>query len=147
MKYYVLEPEVAGQLGNKSKLVYEEGRVKEVIFLEYVFLGWLGDELLNTTSCYIITKSLKNDVIKQGLTGFEIDRVKISFSREYFELGGSIFIPKFVRLKPLESYEENMSNLTKDFYYNKYKNLVVSERALKVICRHKLDMCGVVELK
>lgn len=147
MRYYKLEPEVAGEIGKKSKLIHEEGRVKEVVSLEYEFHGWLGDELLTATPCFIITRKLKNDIIKNNLTGFQMEKIKISFSQEYLELGGSIFLPKFVRLRPLESYEENRKHLIKDFYYNAYKDLVVSERALNVIRVHKLDSCIIEELK
>ena len=159
MRYYKLKPEVAGQIGPKSKLTYESKMVKEVdmvkevkmvkevIFLEYVFYGWLGDELLTSTPCFIITKKLKQDIVGNHLTGFQIDKVKISFSQEYLELGGSIFLPKFVRLKPIESYEENKNNLIKDFYYNECKDLIVSERALQVISQHKISMCVIEELK
>ena len=43
MKYYKLEPEVAGGIGKESQIIYtEEGRIKEITFLDYEFDGWLG---------------------------------------------------------------------------------------------------------
>ena len=33
MNYYLLYPEVAGELGDGSEVVYEDGQIKEVIFL------------------------------------------------------------------------------------------------------------------
>lgn len=32
MNYYLLEPEVAGELGDGSELVYEGGEIKELLF-------------------------------------------------------------------------------------------------------------------
>ena len=43
MKYYLLKPEIAGELGDSSEIIYESGKIKEVKFLEFVFNGWLGD--------------------------------------------------------------------------------------------------------
>jgi len=40
MNYYLLYPEVSGELGDGSEVVYEDGKIKEVIFLEYNFMGW-----------------------------------------------------------------------------------------------------------
>ena len=58
MKYFVLEPEVAGGIRKKSKILYENSKIKEVLFLDYEFEGWLGDEILITHPCFIISKSL-----------------------------------------------------------------------------------------
>ena len=69
MNYYLLNPEVAGELGDGSELVYEGGKIKEVVFLEYNFMGWRGDELLSTHPCFIVTESLQNDIILNNLTG------------------------------------------------------------------------------
>ena len=35
MKFYKLEPEVAGEIGESSKIEYENGKIKKIIFLEY----------------------------------------------------------------------------------------------------------------
>ena len=37
MKYFVLEPEVAGGIGKKSEVLYENSKIKEVLFLDYEF--------------------------------------------------------------------------------------------------------------
>lgn len=69
MKYYKLEPEVAGGIGKESQIIYtEEGRIKEITFLDYEFDGWLGDELLTTTPTFIVSEQLTNDIIERKLT-------------------------------------------------------------------------------
>jgi len=50
-------------------------------------------------------------------------------------------MPKFVQIICNTSYEDNVDNLQYDFYYNKYKEIIVSERGLTVIKQHKIDMC------
>ena len=66
MNYYLVYPEIAGELGEASEVIYECGRIREVTFLEYKFMGWQGDELLSTHPCFIVTSSLKNDIKSNG---------------------------------------------------------------------------------
>lgn len=145
MKYYLLNPEVAGELGDGSEVEYENGRIKEVKFLEYNFMGWLGDELLTTHPCFIVTKSLQEDIILAGLTGMVFSEIKITVSDVFVEIYGDRHIPEFVRIICSELYETNVDNLQHDFYYNEYKDLIVSERALDVIKQHKISMCTIEE--
>jgi len=60
MNYYLLNPEVAGEIGDRSELIYENGKIKEVIFLEYNFMGWQGDELLSTHPCAPVSRFSTN---------------------------------------------------------------------------------------
>lgn len=78
MKYYLLYPEVAGEIGEQSDIVYETGKIKKVNFLEYVFSGWQGDELLTTHPCFIVSESLARDIKTEKLFGIEFTNVKIS---------------------------------------------------------------------
>lgn len=141
MNYYLLNPEVAGEIGNKSELVYEWGKIKDVIFLEYNFMGWQGDELLTTHPCFIVTESLQNDIISNELTGIKFKQIAMTFSDEFYDIYGDMEVPKFVQIICDDLYEDNIGSLLNDFYFNKYKEIVVSERALNILKQHKLDMC------
>ncbi|MCH5345343.1 MAG: hypothetical protein J1E64_15055 [Acetatifactor sp.] len=141
MNYYILNPEVAGELGDGSDLVYEGGKIKEVSFLEYNFMGWQGDELLSTHPCFIVTESLQNDIILNNLTGVKFKEISMTFSDEFYDMCGDVKIPQFVQIICNASYEDNAGDLQYDFYYNKYKEIIVSERALSVLRQHKIDMC------
>ena len=141
MNYYLLNPEVAGELGEGSELVYEGGKIKEVMFLEYNFMGWQGDELLSTHPCFIVTESLQNDIISNGLTGVKFKNIAMTFSDEFLEIRGEKKVPKFVQIICNDLYENSVENLQNDFYFNKYKDIIVSEKALSVLKQHKLDMC------
>ena len=141
MNYYLLNPEVAGEIGDRSELVYEDGKIKEVTFLEYNFTGWQGDELLSTHPCFIVTESLQNDIILNSLTGIKFKDIAMTFSDEFYDICGNVKIPKFVQIICNTSHEDNVNNLQYDFYHNKYKEIVVSERALNVLKQHKIDMC------
>ena len=143
MNYYLLKPEVAGELGEGSELVYEGGSLKEVTFLEYNFMGWLGDELLTTHPCFIVTESLQNDIMLYDLTGVTFRDIAMTFSDEFYELYGDKKLPRFVQIICNTSYEDNADNLQYDFYYNKYKRMIVSEKALNVLKQHRMDMCNI----
>lgn len=143
MNYYLLNPEVAGELGNGSKVIYECGNIKEVIFLEYNFMGWQGDELLTTYPCFIVTESLQNDIILNGLTGVKFNNIAMTFSDEFYDLCKDVKVPKFVQIICNNLYECNVENLLYDFYFNKYDDIIVSEKALNVLKQHKIDMCDI----
>lgn len=54
LMFFRIEPEVAGGVGPNSELHRENGKLI-VTRLNYEFDGWLGDGLLETTACYIVT--------------------------------------------------------------------------------------------
>lgn len=146
MKFYKLQPEVAGEIGESSKIEYENGKIKKIIFLEYLFNDWLGGELLSTHPCHIVTENLKEDINANNLTGIQFQKIKKSFSDEYVELNNSTDIPEFVQIVCNNFYEEKKDNALQDFYVNRYKELIVSERALKVIKKHTLNNCLIEDI-
>lgn len=146
MKFYKLEPEVAGEIGENSKIEYEDGKIKKIIFLEYLFSDWLGDELISTHPCHIVTDNLKKDINSNDLTGVQFQEIKKSFSDEFVELNDLSDIPEFVQIVCDSFYEDKRDDELQDFYVNRYKELIVSENALKVIKRHTLNNCLIEEI-
>ncbi|WHY75312.1 hypothetical protein QNH20_14270 [Neobacillus sp. WH10] len=81
MKLFLLEPEVAGGIGEKatfSNNTYPNG-MKEISHLNYEFQGWLGDELLETTSCFIVTEYLANSIQSSELNGYLFNEIEVTF--------------------------------------------------------------------
>ena len=64
--YKYIEPEVAGGLGNETIIDknYHPPIVKK---LHYEFNGWLGDDILESFPCFIVSERLKNEIIKKNL--------------------------------------------------------------------------------
>lgn len=124
-------------------MVYEGGKIKEVVFLEYSFMGWQGDELLSTHPCFIVTESLQNDIISNGLTGVKFRDIAMTFSDEFYDICGNIKVPRFVQIICNDLYEDNAENLHNDFYVNKYKEIIVSEKALSVLKQHNINVCAI----
>lgn len=146
MRFYKLEPEIAGEIGDNSIIQYENGKISKIKYLEFRFTDWLGDELISTHPCYIITENLKEEILLNKLRGIQFQNILISFSDEFFELNDSTVIPNFVQIICENKYEEKNDVIIQDFYVNEYKELIVSENALNVFQNHTLNNCVIQEL-
>lgn len=146
MKLYLLEPEVAGGLGGYTIL----SNSKEVIHLHYEFSGWLGDELLETTPCFIVTESLATAIKNSPLKGYRFGDVEVSVSDEFLELYPERKLPPFRRLIPMGTVKVEgkiFSNWSKDdFCISQNKYLVITESALNTLNKFSLDNCDITEL-
>ncbi|MCX7113289.1 MAG: hypothetical protein NTX45_24890 [Proteobacteria bacterium] len=155
MKLYELEPEVAGGFGentvfsNLNEVEQKRGR-STITHLNYEFSGWLGDELLETTPCFIVTMSLANDIEKSDLKGYKFEDVEISTNDEFKELYPMITLPEFKRIIPKGTVAVNSEVFHNwsgdDFCISNNFILIVSERALNILKKHKLNYCDVREL-
>ena len=83
MKYYMIEPEVAGEIGENT--IYDNydeiinQKKKPIIsHLHYIFDGWLGDELLEVTPCFLISERLKKEIENHGFSGCRFADVEVS---------------------------------------------------------------------
>lgn len=95
MKPRIVEPEVAGGLGPRSVIERSSGR-PVVLRLHHVFDGWLGDELLESTPCFLMTRSLLDRCIAAGLRGVVSGAVEVSVSDQFRELHPDRVLPEFV---------------------------------------------------
>lgn len=150
MMLYLLEPEVAGGKGENTK--YDEE--KNVIHLEYEFYGWLGDELIEATPCFVVTDILAKDIQTTGLTGCQFREIEVSLNEQFYDLNPQAKTPPFgIQLLPLGSVLVDNGNTVfekwsgEDFCFSDTRYLVVSERALSVLKKHKMNYCEVTELK
>lgn len=155
MKLYKLEPEVAGGFGENT-IVSNLNNVKSkkekpiVTHLHYEFSGWLGDEILETTPCFIITESLAYSIQRSGLKGYIFADVEASITEEFEELYPGRTLPIFRRIIPQGIVEVNGDTFGNwsgdDFCLSQSSMLVVSEKALAVLKKHRLDYCDITEL-
>lgn len=153
-KLFLLEPEVAGGWGPNTVVTNREqvraglAQVPDVAHLHYVFDGWLGDELLTTHPCFIVTQSLADTLRNGSLTGFRFDDVEITMSELYDELEPEQELPQFVRLLPFGTVEmASWPGVTHwsghDFCLTRRAQLVVSHKAWEAISRHRVVHCRV----
>lgn len=92
--FFFLEPEVAGGIGPNSELHRDDGKLV-VTRLNYEFDGWLGDALLETTPCFIITNEARQLIESAALTGVSFSDVEVTRSDLFNDLYGEKLLPHF----------------------------------------------------
>jgi len=83
--FYYVEPEVAGELG-PSSVVDTTSHPPVVSRLEYRFTDWLGDGIVESFPCYIVTDELAKKLSEANVTGLAFDEVTVTLSPEADEL-------------------------------------------------------------
>lgn len=126
MKCYKIEPEVAGGTG-RNTIMNTKVHPPDVSSLHYEFYGWLGDALLTSFPCYIVTKELAVAMESAHLTGFKFDQVQITKSGEFEDLYPNRQLPEFLWLRVFGRPGID------DFGLIKPARLIVSERALALL--------------
>jgi len=99
MKYYAIQPEVAGGWGSNTLVEDRSIHPPRVKKLHYQFDGWLGDVILETFPCYIVTEEAKRNVEAAGATGVKFDEVEITTSEGFEELCPRLHLPHFAWLR------------------------------------------------
>lgn len=134
MRFFKLQPEVAGGLGART-VMDTTVHPPAVSFLEYEFDGWLGDDLLESFPCYIVTERLKSLLTENDFTGYAFNSVIISKSETFDELYSETNLPEFHWLKI-----EGKAGI-EDVGFSESNHLVVSENVLKVLLQASLKNC------
>lgn len=128
MRYFYIEPEVAGGLGADT-VMDRDSHPPKVSRLHYHLEGWLGDALLESFPCFVIMAAAKDGLIGQGYSGVHFDQVEITVSDEFKELYPQKQLPVFAWLRVTGQAGEDDFGLAKD------GRLVVSEAALDTLKR------------
>ncbi|AIE86994.1 hypothetical protein [Fimbriimonas ginsengisoli] len=129
MKYYLVNPEVAGGYDEHS-VVDRSVHPPIVSRLNYEFDDWLGDAIVESFPVYIVTEQAAREIRKAGLTGAVFDDMETSISDTFKQLNSdSNWLPKFVWLKP-----EGVAGKD-DFGTVQPTTLVLSQRAVNLFAR------------
>lgn len=127
MRYYLVEPEVAGGLGERS-ILDTSVHPPRVSRLHYDLEGWLGGEILTTFPAYVVTKRVQEALETMGATGIEFDhQVEVTKSPVFDELYPGRPIPEFVWMK-VHGHPG-----VDDFGMSADHRLVASQRALDTL--------------
>jgi hypothetical protein len=126
MDYFYVEPEVAGGLGPLT-VMDTTTHPPIVSKLHYHFDGWLGNVLLETFPCFIVTDGACQALQAIDATGAKFDDVEVTVSEQFEELYPNKQLPKFVWLKA-----DGKPKLD-DFATTPDGRLIVSARALEVL--------------
>lgn len=126
MEYFSVEPEVAGGLGSNTDLdtTVHPPRVRR---LHYEFEDWLGDDLLETFPCFVVSQELADLIRASALDGVALAFLEVSVSAEGRELFDADRLPSFEWLQVTGEAGRHDVGVTEN------GRLVVSERAMRVI--------------
>jgi len=130
--YFYIEPEVSGGFGENT-VIDTSVHPPKVSRLHYQFDGWLGDDLLESFPCYIVSEYLAKEIEKSGLTGFRFKEVEVSKSEQFEELYPGKELPKFRWLKVIGDAGQDDFGVADDC------RLVISEKALETLNKGKIE--------
>ncbi|HSY19070.1 MAG TPA: hypothetical protein VK815_12075 [Candidatus Acidoferrales bacterium] len=136
MKYFVLDPEVAGELGINT-VIDVSVHPPVVSTLHYELDAWLGDDLIQSFPCYAATEHMKKCIENASLGGAAFAPMEITLSDNFKELHSSKAVPAFVWLKIFGRAGKD------DFGVESDGRLAVSEKALNLIKNLKLKHCKI----
>jgi hypothetical protein len=126
MKYFVVQPEVAGGLGTNT-VIDRSVHPPAVSKLHHHFEGWLGDGLLKSFPCFIATDGVRNTLVALKATGVEFDDVEITTSEQFQDVQPDCQLPEFVWLRITGKPGRD------DLGVNSDARLVVSERVMNAL--------------
>jgi len=95
--------------------------------LHYEFDGWLGDALLESFPCWIVTMAAKDRIRSLRLTGVDFADVEVTTSGEFQDFYPNRQLPKFCWLQVKGEAGHDNFGIADDH------RLVVSERALEAL--------------
>ncbi len=146
-RLYAINAEVAGGLGPATVIANMEdlrsGQASKPIVtrLEYVFDDWLGDDLVESTPCYLVTKWLASRM--KALSGFRVDTPITSTSELYTDIRDDAPLPEFLWLRPEGevriSAEVVLGWSGHDLCQSQDGLLIVTEAALRVLRGGRLE--------
>ena len=138
---YRVSPEVAGGFGEGTSLDYSGDPVR-VDRLHYVFSGWLGDEIVESFPCFLVSERLAEAMVVGGLTGVELRDVEVSidaqFERSHPDAAAAM--PSWLWLYPVGS------PFSDDMWTDERSQLHVSQHGYDVLTRFKVAAAEFVEV-
>jgi len=127
MRYFSIEPEVAGSSEGPNSVMDRSVHPPIVSRLHYEFDGWLGDVLLASFPCFIVTEDAKSKLMESGVTGVRFADAETTTSELFREIYPGRKLPRFAWLQVTGRAGQD------DFGLVANKRLVISERALDVL--------------
>jgi hypothetical protein len=124
--FTILEPEVPGGLGEKTRMDTSV-HPPVVQSLHFEFEGWLGDELVESFPCFLVTARVAGVLEGKGLSGFLLADVEVTRSEQFQELYPGRVLPRFRWLQIVGVAGSDDFGLSSDH------RLVVSKVALQAL--------------
>lgn len=143
-KFHFIEPEVIVGIGENTILDnnYNPPKVDQ---LNLEIEDWLGNDLMESYPCFIITESLKEGLEKSKFTGYDsIEEIEVK-KAEYFENNYQLDkeVPKFYWLKVNGISSKDDFSISNDNALKLHK-ILISDAVLEFLRKDfKIDMSNV----
>jgi hypothetical protein len=127
MRYFLLEPEVPGGVGSRIQF----GRSTTpftVLRLHAEFDDWLGSEIVQIYSCYLMTERAQQAVEGAKLSGVRFAEATVTTSDKYADWKGETPLPPFAWAQIVGVPGVDDFGLAADGW-----SLIVSEEALRLL--------------
>lgn len=143
VNFYLLGPEAAGQLGNACVHGDLGERPVKILVTDFEFQFWPHDDLLCGFYTYACTPQLAEALKGSNLTGFELDKLNVSFEERFHqwaELHKEEALPEYQWLKITGRAGVDDFGLINGPCP---LPLVVSGRAFGILNQFKLEYCDI----
>ncbi|WP_330944538.1 hypothetical protein [Vibrio diabolicus] len=140
MSQYLIEPEVPGSLGENTVANFDL-HPPIIEKLHFQFDGWLGDDLLTSFPCFLVTERLATALSSSQLSGYNLEVAEISASDVFEELYPECTLPRFSWLQVSGTIGKDDFSVTNDGL------LLVSGRAMVLLQRYQLENADIVVYK
>lgn len=131
MKYFHIQPEVPGERGERFSSTH----------VHLVFMGWMGDQLINCHPVFLATEALATKL--KVIAGVESKPAEISVSEDHLEMEAELFpgrkLPSFRWLQVAGKAGESHLGLASD------GSLVVSQTVLDALLATNPTLMGYEE--
>lgn len=134
--YKYIEPEVAGGLGIET-IIDNSVHPPIIKKLHYEFSGWLGDDILETFPCFIVSENLMNDIKKHQLTGVSFNDAIITKSKDFMVFYPKTNLPNFYWMKIEGEFGVDDFVIAKDY------RLLISEKGMDVISYFNINNASI----
>lgn len=136
--FYYIEPEVSGGLGNDT-VINTLVHPPIVSILHYEFSGWLGNDILETFPCFIVTDRLKDALTFNSCTGVIFDKVKVSTNDTFQDVYQDTELPVFSWLRVTGIAGKDDFGMAQDY------RLVISEKVLYILKSFNISEADIEE--
>lgn len=136
MTFYSLQPEVAGGLGDGT-VIDTTVHPPLVERLHYEFEDWLGDDLVESFPCFLVSEPLAVRLTAAGLGAFQLKDVAVTLTLGAEELLSDTAFPNFCWLDVSGKAGRDDVGTTPTGL------LVVSDQALAVLREFNINNCDV----
>ncbi|HEY9868272.1 MAG TPA: hypothetical protein V6D08_03840 [Candidatus Obscuribacterales bacterium] len=147
MKYYIVEPEVSGEFGEKTvEIGKKTDRPPQITKLHYEFNYWPEDDFLTYLCMFIGSDRFRKalETLSPPVTGVKFDHVEISGSPQEFERVWRKGRPDS-DFGVWHWFKITGRPFVDDFAYIDETELLVSERVLAVLKTMNMKYCNVTE--